>query len=241
MPNYAGVLQRINGSARIVADGSVGIALLYKGNQASATYTVDATGITLKHGAAGAEAADSTVGASGVVADATYTTLGAMVDAINLSPNWRAEIVDALRADTSANTLKAVSETTISSPRKTVVPLYIDSSVALHLSYRISARRTNFNRRQKRSQSILRQARALVNVGSGTLLLRVYEMTPNSDTATLLAEFTGADNTELVAPTGAFDAYIRSNTNRDLLIRYITSVDLPDSGAYLDVAGLIES
>lgn len=234
--NLSGIL--LGGSCAYVADSPVGIAIRYKGTQASATVTVASGDITLKHGAAAAEAVDSTVGASGVVADGTYTTLGAMVDAINVSPNWQAEIVDGLRADTSTNVMKALSETTLSPARKQVLGLFIDTSVALTLTRRISARRTNFNKSQDGKRSICERVRTLVNVGSGTLQLTILEVDKKSASTTLMGAFDGTDNTEL--DTGLNGPLFVSEFGKDILVRYTTSVDLPDTGAYLRVHGKIE-
>jgi hypothetical protein len=233
---------RENGSGVFVADQPVAIAVQYLGSLASATVTVvSATGITFEHGTAGAEAVDSTVGASGVVAFATYGTLGAVVDAINLSPNWHAEIVDGLRADvTTGSTMLARAETTLSPTRGSVLSLFWDTSAHLSLSFAISRRRTNFAKSQKGYQAVFQQARALVNVGSGTLIMNIYEVPRDRSSATSRGTFNGTDNTELSALIAGGAGEIRSAPGNDLLVRYTMSVDLPDTGAYLNVAGYVE-
>ena len=50
---------KLNGSARIVADQSVAMTIRYIGTEASATVTVGSGDITLQHGALAAEAVDS--------------------------------------------------------------------------------------------------------------------------------------------------------------------------------------
>lgn len=232
---------KLNGSAGFVADSSIAIAIQYRGTQPSATVTVSSGDITLKHGTAAAETVDNTVGASGVVADGTYTTLGAMVDAINASPNWHAEIVDGLRSDVSTAALKTLSETTLSPVRTQVLGLYFDTSAFLSLSYRISARRTNFNRKQDGRQSVLKMVKTLVNIGSGTLTFTVYDVDKTSGTAVTLYTETAVDNTELVAPftSQVGEGSFRSEVGHDLLVRITGSVDCPDSGAYLRVNGEI--
>lgn len=228
---------KLNGSARIEADQSVGMVVTYIGSEASATITVDATGITFKHGDAASEAVDSGIGASGVVADATYTTMGAMVDAINISSNWRAELVDTLRADSSANTIKALSEYTFS-PKNEVVKLYMDTSVSLNLTRVLSARRGDFGKTQRNKQSFLQTIKALVNVGSGTLTLYVYDVTMDRSTTKLLFQAAGTDAAELSDITFV-DSPLLSDWGHDLMVRYTCSVDLPDTGAYLEVAGFV--
>lgn len=231
--------RKLNGSGVLVADQSVAIAIRYKGSQASATVTVASGDITCKHGAAAAEAVDSTVGVAGVVADGTYTTLGAMVDAINQSLNWQAEIVDGLRADVSTAALVARSEHTMSPVRKEVLSLFFDTSAFLSIGYRISARRTNFDMTQKGKVSVFVQARTLVNIGSGALTLTVYDVDRTSGTSTALATFAGTDNTELVAQIAGGVGELRSAPGNDLLVRYTGSGDLPDSTAYHNVAGYV--
>lgn len=230
--------QKLNGSSYVVADGSVAIGIRYKGTQVSATVTVASGQITCKHGAAGSEAVDSTVGSSGVVDDATYTTIGAMVDVINASPNWHAEIIDGLRSDLSGNTLLARAETTLSPARGQVLPLFWDTSAHLSLSYAISARRLNFNRSHKNlgAQSILKQVTTLVNIGSGALSLKVYQTNATRSEATLLASKVVSDNTDTTLISAAGETYV-ADPSKELLVRITGSVDLPDSGAYLDVSG----
>lgn len=237
---------RLNGAGAIVADGSVPLAVKYIGDLASATVTVvAATGITLKHGTAGAEAVDTTIGASanGVVDFATDTTLGAVVDRINKSPNWRAEIIDGLRSDVvSGSQLKALSEYTFS-PKREVKGLLCDTSVALYITYRISARRQNWNRSQAGKRSAFIQAYALVDVGSGTLTLTISNVNAKSSVATTLGVFAGTDNTALDTEAGNGTPSVPvflSEIGDDILVRYTGSVDLPDTGAYLRVKGFIE-
>lgn len=230
---------RENGSAALVADSPIAMIVQYLGSSASATITVAAGDITFKQGTAGAEAVDTTVGASGVVADGTYTTLGAMVDAINLSPNWHAELVDALRADVSTAALKALSEYTFS-PKTEVVNLYVDTSAALTLTYRISARRTNVNKSSKGKQAFFKAANALVNVVAGTLTLNVYEITPAGVIVNTLGTWPGTDNTDLAVSIASGQGELFGAVGNPLLVRYTCSADLPDTGAYLRVAGYIQ-
>jgi hypothetical protein len=236
----AGLIE--NGSRVIVADQSVAVAIRYKGSQPSATVTVvSATSMTLKHGAAGSETGDTTVGSSGVLAFATYTTLGALVDEINRGGNWQAEIVDGLRSDaTTGSTLLARSETTIT-PKTQVLDCYWDTSAKLSLDVAISSRRSNFNKTRKGKVAVFQQARCLVDISSGTLTLYIYDVDKARSKATLLATFNGTDNVELSALIAGGNGVLRSSVGNDLLVRYVGSANLPDTGAYLNVAGYIEA
>lgn len=243
--DYLGNRQRLNGSVRLVADGSVLIGIKYIGSQPAATVTVGSGDITCKHGTSGAEAVDSTVGASGVVADGTYTTLGAMIDAINASPNWKAYIIDGVRADASTAALKTMSETRIYK-NSAVLGLYADTSAALGIKYRISARRLNYYRSQRRAslggpfQSVIRQATGWCNIGSGVLTLSLYEVDTTGSTSTLLATVNPADSTATTLFASLLDEAVRSDFGKDLLITFTGSVDFPDTGMYLEVIGFVE-
>lgn len=239
--SYLGQAPRFNGSAALVADGSVGLTLRYIGTEASATIEVNSSGdLLFKHGAAGGEVADTTVGIPTLngtidVSDAAANTFGEVVDNINNSPNWRAELVDTLRSDSSNDTLVTLAAHTFS-PKNEIVSLFMDTSVSLNLSYAISRRRGVFSRSQNGKQSFCTDVKALVNVGSGTLILTIYDVTQNRAVATLLYTAAGVDNTELsVSSLGLISEY-----GHDLLVRYTCSVDLPDSGAYLRVQGYVE-
>jgi hypothetical protein len=231
--------RKLNGSVAQVPDSPIAIGIQYRGTQVSATVTVSAGDITCKHGAAAAEVVDTTVGAAGVVADQTYTTLGAMVDAINQSGNWRAEIIDGLRADVSTAALKTLSEHTMSPTRGEVLTLFTDTSAYLALTYRISARRDNWFVSQKGKVSVFMQSRSLCDIGSGVLSLNIYDVDQTSGTTVKLASFTASDNTELSALIAGGVGELRSQVGHDLLVRFVGTGDFPDTTCYQSVAGYV--
>lgn len=98
----------------------VPIIVRYVGTNANGgTVAVAAGGdLTFSQGAVGSSTADATVkcpsgGSSGVidVSDTACDTLGEVVDILNATSNWRAVILEGLRADSSNNTLITLSET----------------------------------------------------------------------------------------------------------------------------------
>jgi len=108
------------GTFLVAPDGDYGLEIMYVGDEDSATVTVASDGnITFKHGDAAAEANDTSIGGaadSGATLDVSETTedtFGECVDLINGSPNWKARIVDALRADSATDTLLAMAEYTL--------------------------------------------------------------------------------------------------------------------------------
>jgi hypothetical protein len=72
------------------------IGVKYVGDEESGTIETAATtgDITAKHGALSSEAADTTVGSSGVLDLTTYTTVESIIRAFNLSDNWEAWAID---------------------------------------------------------------------------------------------------------------------------------------------------
>lgn len=231
---YLGQAPKFNGSAALSADESVGMTIRYIGEEDSATVTVAAGVVTCKSGDAGSEAVDSTVGVAGVVDPATYTTMGDMVDAINKSPNWRAELVDAKRDDASAAHLVNLSEYTLS-PKREPYELYVDTSGILYTSWLISHRRGDYKKTQVGKQAFLNRVKALCNVGSGTLTLTIYEVDKTNTVVRVLGTFAGTDNVEL--DTGEYAEPLISQHGNSILVRYEGSVDWPDSGMYLRVQG----
>jgi hypothetical protein len=178
-----------------VDDADTGLIVRYVGSKASASVTVAANGdLTFKHGAAGAEAVDSTVGASGVidVSDEAYNTFGEVVDAINASPNWEAYLVEALRADSSNDTLLAMSETFIVKGGE--VTLYKDTSVALNIGVRIG-KRSNVSGSEERSAAEIYGINSLNTYGSGTSLINVYEIDEAAKSETLIYSAAGGATT----------------------------------------------
>jgi len=180
-------------------------------------------------------AADATVGATGVLAYATYTTLGALVDAINASANWKAELVGALRSDsTGSSTLLARTTSTFKMFKD--VNIYFDSSVIVHLDYLLEA--PAFSSRELRAITRVGLSRIIAkNNNSGdALAVKVYEVDHAKSSSTLLAQFDVADDTE--KDSGATDELLlQSSYGKELLVRFIGATTLSDTNCYLRVFG----
>jgi len=181
----------------LVDDAPVSLVIKYVGEEASATVIVS-TDITFKHGAAGAEAVDSTIDSGGDdagvidVSDANANTLGEVVDLINASANWEAYIKDGLRADASTGLL-ARSETTLT-PGVTEVSLYSDTSTDLNISIRIGSR-TKVNGTEEHSAAELLRVISTNTYGSGTSKIQVYEVDEARKTETKILEMAGGATT----------------------------------------------
>lgn len=233
---------------RVVADGTVKLRLRCVASPAgSASYAdavvVSATSLTLSIDGV----ADSTVGSSGVLAFATYTTLGSLVDAINLSANWEAEIVAGLRSD-AVNGSELLARSTSTFRMFEEVSLYADSSDngVSQLAFLIEPNRSfEFVRGDhdfKSRRVGLMSAKGLVNTGdSGAWDLTVYELRPDKASAlrTLAAEST-ADNTASTGLATKNDTpYFHADYGNSLLV-VVSDGSWSDTGAYLEVQGIVE-
>lgn len=179
-------------------DGDIALRVKYVGSEKSATVTVSAAGdLTFKHGALGAEAVDSTVGAAGVidVSAAAYNTFGEVVDNINGSANWEAYLVGALRADSSdasTGSLLVRSETTILP--KTDLALYKDTSKVLELAIRVGKRSATSGSEEKAASEIF-SITSTNTFGSGTSLIKIYEVNDAEKSETLIYQKAGGATT----------------------------------------------
>lgn len=184
-------------SRHVVDDAPVSLVIMYVGDEASATVTVS-TDLTFKHGAAAAEAVDSTIDSGGDdagvidISDANANTLGEIVDLINVSANWKAYIKDGLRADAAAGLL-ARSETTLT-PNVTETPLYSDTSSDLELTIRIGSR-TSVNGTEEHSAAELLRVISTNTFSSGTNLIQIYEVDEVRKVETKILEMAGGATT----------------------------------------------
>ena len=82
----------------------------------------------------------------------------------------------------------------------------------------------------------------MVDITAGTISLKVYEVSPDNRTATLLTSKAVADNTATdLFTTLASAGSMRSNFGNDLLVRLIATTDFADATTnYLEVNGFVE-
>jgi hypothetical protein len=125
-------------SGRTVDDNSIAFEIVHTSTDVVTSVTVvSGTGITLIDAA----------GTSGSLAFNTYTTLGTLVDKINTLANWKARILDGLRATSTASSVlipnSAVTAVTIGG--ESVYQVFLDQSVANDVFYRVSLDRGVLN------------------------------------------------------------------------------------------------
>lgn len=233
----------------VVADGSVKLRLRCVGYPQSSAHYADAvvvsnTSLTLSIDGA----ADTTVGSAGVLAFSTYTDLGKLVDAINLSSNWEAEIVAGLRSD-AINGSELLARTTATFSMYVEISLYADSSDSgvYRLGILLEPNKSFETVHGLDSQQMyhkyrvgLKRIKGLVNTSdSGAADLTVYELKPDKASA-LRTVFNAlpADNTE--KDTGQTDnVFVNADAGNSLYV-VLSDGAWQDSGAYLSIEGVIE-
>lgn len=213
-------------------DEDVGLVIRYKGPQPSATVGVAANGnITLKHGVAGAEAVDTSVGIPTlngviVVANAGANTFGKVIDHLNNSANWEVYQLDVLRADSSNDALLPLAATQC---HKGLVPegvrLKKDTAVALNISKAIRFREFPYGFERVEESHIASVFRIISKntFATGTNTIQIYEIDPVAKTETLVAQFAGGATT-VEQDKNFSNQRVDSSPGNYLLVRMIGSV-----------------
>lgn len=225
--------------AVLSADQGVALRIRYVGSpESSPDYAdavlVSATSLTLSVNGT----ADSTIGTAGVLAFDTYTTLGSLVDAINLSDNWEAEIVAGLRSDSTASSVLLARSTSVFRSFKEV-SLFWDSSASKHISFLVEAK-TAFSTPTLNARVGLKRVIGLVNTSdAGAYDITAYELGPDkASSLRTLYNVTPADNT--ADDSGALDEpFVHAGVGNSILVR-VSDASWADSGAYLKVYGVRE-
>lgn len=237
--------------AYLVQDQGLALRLRCVGSpESSSAYAdavlVSATSLTLSMNGV----ADSTVGTAGVLLFATYTTLGALVDAINASDNWEAELVGALRSDLTASSV-LLARTTSTFRMFAEVAIYWDSSVYGFLTYLLepglafdSVRKANSTRNPRGDAKLHRVGlyRIVCNdnnsAGAMTVVATELKLDKAATYKTLLSAAV-ADNTE--KDTGAQTTpRFHAEYGNSILVKFGVSGDFTDTSCYLQVEGVRE-
>lgn len=232
-----------------IQDASIALRIRCVANPESSANTADAvvvsaTSLVLK---VNGVADTSFAGGTGTLLFATYTTLGALVDQINTSANWNAEIVGGLRADDiSASQILARSTSVFRNFAE--INLFWDSSLHLGLDVLFepgvafaSAPGASFikgmNNDQVQQHRVAFQRVVCKNDNSGdALTVTVYELKPgNASTVATLATFSAADATEL--DTGVDAPLIHAGFGNNLLVRFAGATTFSDTSCYLRAFG----
>lgn len=225
----------------LAADGGVALQIRYVGSpESSPDYAdavlVSATSLTLSVNGV----ADSTVGATGVLAFATYTTLGALVDAINLSDNWEARIVAGLRSD-AVNGSELLARSTSTFRPYQAIDLFFDSSDngVLGIDFVLEPGLEDFARptQEKLRRVAFKRLQAYVNTSAGqSIQIYVYEVGPDrAAVLETLAQYQVDDDTPFDSNDVA-TAVANAKYGNSILVRF-RGTGWVDAAAYLRVFG----
>lgn len=214
--------------ARLVTDlTDVGIRVKYIGIAKGASIEVAAaTGdITFKVGTPGILAVDTTVVATTGIIDTSSLTLGAVVDTINGSINWKAYVVDGLRSDSADNALTTKAETVLSIGGET--NLLKDNAVTpFELAIRVGSR-TKVNGTEELSAAEIYSITSVNTFASGTNLIKIYEVDELEKTEVLKYSLAGgvttAENTKTFVNNGR-GSFATSKTGTHLVVKMVGSV-----------------
>lgn len=207
------------------------------GGAAATVSLATATGMTfLVDGSA--PAGKDAIGASGVVAFATYTTLGAVRDYINGLAAWRCQLRGGLRADASASKLLTISATSCIGDNGLII--YEDTSATDFLSVPISGARFVNNGVNGELTDVGCENSLLnfqINMGvTGNGTVKLYSE-GQSETGTELASWVLTDDTLL--EKGVYtpaDVFFTAEPGDRLILR-ITAATSIDDYALCDIQG----
>ena len=162
------------------------------------------------------------------VSNASYNTVGEVVDRINTFTNWRAMILDSLRSDSSNDTFLARTRSAVG-VQSTGAHVFTDTDIAAaeQLTYTIcqfrnfgSDGRTAGGPSQANWQACLRRLENRAVYVTGTLQYRVYTRSGNTETEVNRAQAgTTNSGTTINLANGQLDGGIFGPVGASLVIR----------------------
>lgn len=241
------------------------VSALAAKNQSRSVGTDAPVSIRLEHVTKGAFTSVAVTTATDVVitsdsvektyAFATYTTLGAVVDAINADGYFKAMVLDALRSDASASTIKQVTYSAFTSElvgnqAHSVIDLVADTSATKSLTVRVTEQvvptlvvgtPSNWSG-VKRPRITEIEYKGTLGSGGEAAGLRVYEVKGGTEVLRLSKTSISAADTQLYLNTpGLIGSLIDATPGNDLVVRLVDSVTMADAAAnYLEVRSRVE-
>lgn len=175
---------------------------------------------------------------------ATYATIGELADKINSDGYFEAKVLDALRADATADQFV---DGVISLSYQYGVPFYdvlVDSSAALYWAYRISADRLKLKGKEnvaEKHRTHLLEIVYLANVSAASAdSVQVWDITPDGKFETQLLSEVTVDNTKTTIKFNDYDNKLSClDDGHELLVKVKDGTSLANGG-YLLVTGEIE-
>ena len=220
----------------VVDDGAVAIRLQYIGTgTVTSVTTVSGTGITMITSDGGTDA----------YTFATYTTVGALVDAINGDGIFEAKVLDSIRAEATDDQFinGAISSSTLRDGKvsTTVWDVLVDTDAADYTAYRLTWDRGFERVAQKRAHKVsLREIVYNLDISAAEAeAVKVYEIDGTNETLILSRKSVDATKTTInfAAGYGKLDA----SHGNDLVVYIFDTTSITDSSNnYLEVGGILE-
>lgn len=207
----------------VVADTPVAIRIKYIGTGSVTTVTVDTDqDITLVSSDGGTEA----------FLLATYTTMGALADAINNSSYWDAKVMDALRSDSTAGS-PFVDNASLTITADGYYDALVDTSTTKTLTYRCAYDRS-VNESEVKPKGAhrvhLQDVVYYADVTGGAVNeFRIYEFNPTTLAETQIYQATLVDAVETTINFANGEGKITSDWQNDLIVRIVENAALADT------------
>lgn len=178
------------------------------------------------------------------LAFATYTTVGALADAISALNNWECKVLDALRADASASTLLDGAITAGATRTGVVVwDVLADTSTTLALTACLSAFRDMSNDEVAKDRRVkLKKADYSVDMGTAAANSAQIWVRKGSVETQLVGDLSvDTTATTLYTGIGDPDAFLGGRAGEEIIVRVKDAATLADATSnYVNATGTIE-
>lgn len=213
-------------------DKAVAIRMRYIGTgSVTSVATINATSVTTITSDGGTDA----------FAFATYTTIGAVVDAINAAGIFEAKAVDVLRSAASAGALLAETITSPTSDEfgNNVFDVKVDTSLSFNIASCLSASR-GFDGLTAGHRVHLQAIAYVANMGTAANdQLKVYARNCTTKAERLIYSGLSVDTTATAVTFASGLGKISSKDNEELIVSITDAASLAD-GAYMQLIGIVE-
>ena len=180
-------------------------------------------------------------GGTDTYAFATYTTVGALVDAINADGIFEGIVLDTLRASATASQFVdgAITAGTYHGVR--VWDMLVDTSAALYMAVRLTGSR-GFNEIVGKRRVHLQELKYAVNMGTAAAdSVQIWEIGGDGVTETKVYSELSVDTTATTINWAAGFGYISSEDGGAFVCKVKDAATLADANTnYVRIAGLIE-
>jgi hypothetical protein len=216
---------------QVGTDAPIAIRLKYKGTGSVTSVTVTTgTNIVLV----------TSDGGTDTYAFATYTTVGAVVDAINADGIFDAKVLDAVRSLASATQFVNGAITAATEDGVSYYNVKVDTSAAKYFAVRLTYDR-GFDKAHKASHRVhLQEAKYYATLGAAAAdMVLVYKVNGTTETNVMSALSVSATETTINFASG--EGKLSGANGEDIVVILKDAATLGDAAAnYLRVTGIVE-